>query len=198
MDEENHGHHSSTDSSHPYVIQEVSEPSSPDRMPSFRKSIPTSALAKMIRNSSPSAENEGHSIHSEEEDLLDSEGGHGVTVSQGIISQPTERTTLLLKRTASLHERSASHNSIRDLESQKYRGRIALDSIRAAISRTGEKGNVIIRRLSNPKSWNKQAIWTHGFRQPFGYVPPVMLGVLLNILDALSYGEIEVEKLKTS
>lgn len=46
------------------------------------------------------------------------------------------------------------------------------------------------RLLCSPKSWDKQAIWHNGVVHPISLIPSVFLGLLLNILDALSYGMI--------
>jgi len=48
----------------------------------------------------------------------------------------------------------------------------------------------VVRVVTNPKSWNTHDVWNYGIRQPGSYIPPVLLGLLLNILDALSYGMI--------
>jgi SulP family sulfate permease len=47
-----------------------------------------------------------------------------------------------------------------------------------------------IRILSNPKSWDRRALWKEGVVYPISLLPAVLLGLLLNILDALSYGMI--------
>jgi SulP family sulfate permease len=46
----------------------------------------------------------------------------------------------------------------------------------------------ITRIVFNPKRWNRKAIWQNAVVEPVGYLPAVILGLLLNILDALSYG----------
>lgn len=46
------------------------------------------------------------------------------------------------------------------------------------------------RLLCSPKSWDRQAIWNNGVVHPASLIPSVFLGLLLNILDALSYGMI--------
>ncbi|KAL1954356.1 hypothetical protein VTO42DRAFT_1383 [Malbranchea cinnamomea] len=43
-------------------------------------------------------------------------------------------------------------------------------------------------RNLNPKSWDRRTIWQKGIVHPISYLPAVLLGLLLNILDALSYG----------
>lgn len=151
-----------------------------------------SALSELIRNSPPSEEEGVEESVDTDEDEVNSEGVVAVVVDKGIISQPTERTGLLLRRVMSGHGRSSIYDSIPDLESQKFSAPGVKSRIRAVITRTRVHSGLVIRRISNPKSWNRQAIWRYGFCQPMGYVPAVILGLLLNILDALSYGKIKL------
>lgn len=44
--------------------------------------------------------------------------------------------------------------------------------------------------FSQHKSWDKRSIWQQGVVYPASLLPAVLLGLLLNILDALSYGMI--------
>lgn len=184
----------SNDSSRPDVIREVSEPVSRGSLQSFPKSPPVSALSELIRNSPPIEEGsveggmEG-SVDTDEEEF-NSEGVMAVTVDKGIISQPTERTGLLLRQFMTGPGRSPTYDSIPDLESQKFSGMGVTSRIREVVTHTRFHSGLVIRRISNPKSWNRQAIWHYGFCRPIGHVPPVVLGLLLNILDALSYGMI--------
>lgn len=41
----------------------------------------------------------------------------------------------------------------------------------------------------NPKAWNRKTIWENVVMDPLRCLPAVIVGLLLNILDALSYGE---------
>lgn len=41
----------------------------------------------------------------------------------------------------------------------------------------------------NPRRWNRKAIWQKAILDPVACLPAVVVGLLLNILDALSYGE---------
>lgn len=127
-----------------------------------------------------------------DEDELNSEGVLAVTVDKGIISQPTERTGLLLRRVMSGNGKPSIYDSIPDLESQKLSSIGIKSRIREVVTQARAHGDLVIRGISNPKSWNWQAIWRYGFCQPLGYVPAVILGLLLNILDALSYGKIRL------
>ncbi|KAJ5089528.1 hypothetical protein N7532_008212 [Penicillium argentinense] len=95
----------------------------------------------------------------------------------------SERTSLLSKaRSRSPH----GYGAVEDIENQ---GRT---THRPAKSFT--KGTAGLakwsRILANPKSWDRRAIWREGVVQPVSLIPAVLLGLLLNILDALSYGMI--------
>ncbi|KAJ6047833.1 hypothetical protein N7460_003980 [Penicillium canescens] len=46
------------------------------------------------------------------------------------------------------------------------------------------------RALANPKTWDRRILWQEAVVRPASLVPAVLLGLLLNILDALSYGMI--------
>ena len=170
--------HELNTSPRPKMIQEVSEPTSPQSSYSSQKPQCQSALTDLFRNS-PSAE--GDSYGTDEDELLATAGVHAVTVREGIISQPSEHTTLLNKRTA--------YGSIKDLEGQQVTTLEPKKRIRAILKRSKEQAARIVRVASNSKSWDRQQLWESGVRQPASFMPPVILGLLLNVLDALSYGK---------
>ena len=180
LDQDEMSRHESNTSSRPGAIQEVSEPTTPQSFHSSQTSQGQSALTELIRNSPPTEED---SQGTDEEESPTTAGVHPVTVREGIISQPNERTPLLGKKTA--------YDSIKDLEGQQAGGFRPKKHIRAILQRSKEKTARIVRVASNPKSWDHQSILEYGVRQPASFLPPVMLGLLLNILDALSYGELE-------
>lgn len=45
------------------------------------------------------------------------------------------------------------------------------------------------RTIASPKTWNARTLWGSVIAKPASYIPAVILGLLLNVLDALSYGE---------
>ncbi|KAL8832520.1 MAG: hypothetical protein Q9191_000202 [Dirinaria sp. TL-2023a] len=172
----------------PAAIAEVSEPASPKSIRSKRNSPPSSVLSAMLK---------GPQIFEDDDDdgpLTESSLGGGfvqpAVVNEGIISQPSERTTLLLKKAAYGSENAPTYGSVHDLENQKVAQESAIIKTRRALQQAREKAARIGRTAISPKSWDKRAIWIHMIRQPANYVPPVILGLLLNILDALSYGMI--------
>jgi SulP family sulfate permease len=126
----------------------------------------------------------------DEEDENEADYDFGsVTVRPGIISQPHERTPLLRNKAAfRIRNRRAvaDHGDVESLQSTRVR----YDHIRQLASHAKDRGMSVVRAIVNPKSWDCKAIWRVGIRQPAGYVPAVILGLLLNILDGLSYGMI--------
>jgi SulP family sulfate permease len=77
-----------------------------------------------------------------------------------------------------------------DLESQKQLARgewlgRTTDSLRHARGRVA----TILPVIGNPKRWDRRALWDNVVVAPVACLPAVVVGLLLNILDALSYGE---------
>lgn len=98
--------------------------------------------------------------------------------------QEDERTSLIRRRTPS---KDLSYGTAAtDLEGQSLLYVRRRPSAQEAYSRAGTVFSVII----HPKSWDRRAIWREGIVRPVSLLPAVFLGLLLNILDALSYGMI--------
>ena len=169
----------------PGVIKEVSEPSSPHISYSPHRLPCQSALTKLIQNS-PTFEEEDHST--DDEEPIATAGVQPVTVHEGILSQPGESTPLLSQRTA--------YGTIKDVESQKTHYEApdskGLRAVQIVRDRNFDSWNI----ATNPKSWNKEGFWKIGIRQTAGLLPSVVLGLLLNVLDALSYGRQNVSPMK--
>ncbi|KAF7508709.1 hypothetical protein GJ744_008956 [Endocarpon pusillum] len=171
--------------SRPEAIHEVSEPVSPE---SSREASPpahfTSALTKMIQKSPPE-----YSVGVRYTGERDSSTHNTPLRREALESDTTitEETSLLPK---SQDEISKKVGSYKDLESQKPHRRPFKHQIRAtgqhAINRSRSGAYTIL----HPKTWNVGAIWQEGFVRPVSVLPAVFLGLLLNILDALSYGMI--------
>lgn len=141
-----------------------------------------SALTEIIKNSPPT---EGDIENSDGEEHCDSAAVHPVTVREGIISQPSERTNLLAKRTA--------YGSFKDIESQKIIEETQTSKRTAALQNVRMRAVGIMQVAISPKSWNWHDVCEYGIRQPAQLLAPVLLGLLLNILDALSYGRWEFQ-----
>ena len=139
-----------------------------------------SALTEMLRDS-PLTEEESDERDSMDQ-VLDTSGVQPVNVQTAIISQPHERTPLVRRRTA--------YGSMKDLESNKVSIEPPQSSLSVALRQCRQQTAHVTRVATHPKSWDRRAILRFGLLQPASYIPPVILGLLLNILDALSYGMI--------
>lgn len=144
----------------------------------------------MIRNSPPSDGEE--SIGAEEMKVGAADTHIAATIARGVISRPGEHTPLFAGEGSPSAKGTTAYNSIGDVEGQEEGLKLKANGIRGVMVRTKEHGHRVLSWISNPKSWSPQAVWLYGVRQPVGYVPAVILGLLLNILDALSYGEYKI------
>ncbi|KAL9123094.1 MAG: hypothetical protein Q9187_000345 [Circinaria calcarea] len=171
----------------PDVIQEVSEPVSPESKPSSRKSPSTSILTELFRNATPAEEEitDEEDLHSTPDDA----DVQTVTVRNGILSQPHERTSLLNGKTCLDSSDLSPYRLHRDIESLEGIRPGLMTTFRYSISRPNEYAVTLGRRVMSPKTWGLKAVWRMGIIKPAGYIPAVILGLLLNILDALSYGK---------
>lgn len=171
------------DSPYPEVIREVLEPTSPDSHPSSRHSNNTSILTEMIRNSSSAVEDEDR----RDATVSDVDTSYQpVDVRRGIISQQPHEGTALLRRVSS--GKTPTYKFFRDVESLQRSYNTRLQRARQAVTWSKDRSRAMMRTLVSPKTWDKRVTWQTTIVKPAGYVPAIILGLLLNILDALSYG----------
>ncbi|KAL6869267.1 hypothetical protein ACO1O0_000591 [Amphichorda felina] len=97
--------------------------------------------------------------------------------------EATEHTPLLSRQTSG----GASPDVDVDIEGQKNKARKRWLGGLAARAHDFEHRVAV---AVNPKRWNGKAIWKSAFITPVSCLPAVCVGLLLNILDALSYGMI--------
>ena len=175
------------DSGYPDAIDEVSEHVSPESRQSPPKTSSTaSTITQMIKNASCAVD------ESDEEE--DAYTGHSsihrypVNVRPGTLSQPHEGTALLHSRSVLNARKRRTHTILPDIEALKCDSTDRLPIIRKAVLMTKDWTIGLWHALLNPKTWNKQLLWENTVLKPAGYVPAILLGLLLNILDALSYG----------
>lgn len=184
-------------------IAEVSEPSSPE---SAIEDIPDdgpSILSSMLKHSPPKTDD----VSDSEDDVTNgnvqngkkssgrrSEGARG-SKADVITDGASEQTPLLLGRTISSYSRPPESPSLSDaddlsdVESQKPRMDQSFRGYGGIRQRAKDKV-LVVSHFMNPKSWDRHAIWQNVVMAPVHCLPAVVVGLLLNILDALSYGMI--------
>lgn len=178
------------------VIEEVSEPASPEYRPQSYRSPGASVLTNMLRNSPPQRSPPNEEADSAQSDTADDGDDEESRFSeeQMIITsngkKTTEYTPLLRTESQGQHYRPNYLSGEHDLEGQPTRRVASWPRLDKIVSKQLRKGGRAFRVIRNPKKWNKHAIWEKAVVQPSGYLPAVLLGALLNVLDALSYGMI--------
>jgi sulfate permease, SulP family len=184
------------------IIQEVSEPVSPEGEASSKSWKPsgTSALADMFRGTSlgsspPGAERRSYgdsddgNSHSRDGADVDVEPGPLVINPSRPRVHATERTSLISKvPTFESHSPSWMPRQQDPEDQQDLRMTSPWSNMRKIVLWPREKVFVVARTVTNPKRWDRKAIWRNAVLAPISCLPAVILGLLLNILDALSYG----------
>lgn len=172
-------------------IEEVSEPPSSDTETASVEDVGPSMLTNMLRRSPPetypssaSTSDDMHNDGMRTHESLGTAASHLEPVrSSRHGSEDNLETTPLLRHKS---HRSLLPSDSEDLENQKPRSRRK----HAHWPRRGEAGESI-RKLGaamNPKTWNKRTVWDKAVMGPIRCLPAVIVGLLLNVLDALSYG----------
>ncbi len=131
-----------------------------------------------------------HSVDRNWDEEHPQEGRLIVTTNGLEAESPHERTLLLGNKDT----RFETHHpdwirGEQDVERQEVNRRPAWPKLRNLVLWPQAKGVDVARTVLNPKAWDGKAIWRHTVVEPIGYIPAVILGTLLNILDALSYGK---------
>jgi SulP family sulfate permease len=185
------------------TIPEVSEPSSPETVVGVNDG--PSIIASMLRRSPTQSEqgtegdqdgngqSDDEAVESsDEEDGSSVAGEHGKPAPVERFDPHTETTPLLRhQRTNS----SGRQNGGPDLESQKSRKkkpwtRGVKKSLARTTSRISTKAQKTVSTIRDPKTWQPKTIYHNVILPPVTCLPAVIVGLLLNILDALSYGMI--------
>jgi SulP family sulfate permease len=148
----------------------------------------------MLRRSSPSQSPPDHDDRDDKssqggsDEELNRAQGRLIMTSNGVEVDTTERTPLLGKDDIFESPHRDWIQGQRDLEGQDLRRKVSWPKLRNIVSWPRERGYDIAATVFTPKRWNRQAILRNAVLDPIGYIPAVILGSLLNVLDALSYG----------
>lgn len=186
-------------------VQEVSEPvspaarsSSPPRKPStgadedddngllssssaltnmIRKSRSNLALDRMESEQKSREEEEPREIHNPEFAIEDVDG-------------PADERTPLISRPS-----QNAGDSLKKAQSNDVEGQVTVlrksTQFSRLLSEAQEKATGAWQIAKNPKGWDRKVIFQKAIKEPIGLLPCVFLGVLLNVLDALSYGTLD-------
>lgn len=182
-------------------IAEVSEPSSPESAIEDDLEEGPSILSSMLKHSPPQKDHTFQYTGSTSSKNADAGKGHAGPRSQDSMLSPgegnldgaSESTPLLIRGMSSYSQPPDSPDlsegdDLSDVESQKPR----TDQAYRRYGSIGERAKDRVRVVShfmNPKTWNRHVIWQSAVINPLSCLPSVIVGLLLNILDALSYGK---------
>ena len=115
--------------------------------------------------------------------------GDAVSIMGQPISPDIHEETSLMNRKSQSRQRCAtSYGAIHDIESLGSSGKGTMHATRDSINNLGERAAKLSRVIFDVKRWDRKAIWRTAVVEPIGFIPAIALGLLLNILDALSYG----------
>ena len=148
---------------------------------------PVSALSEMIRTSPRSEGDSTQEVHEVTSDEADDETGDTSFAHEDSL-EDTERTALIRGR--STQKAYQTYDGSGDVEGQKgelERTKAPFAEAFHDVAGKFRHGGYI---LSNPRAWNPRIVWRKVVVHPLSLLPAVFLGLLLNILDALSYGTI--------
>lgn len=193
------------------TIEEVSEPSSPETVIEDPLEGP-SMLTTLLRRSPPDQRHmpvlkadqmiEDQIVSESEDEAGFPTRSPGLRVDsprddQYTIREATETAPLLsVTSNPSWHGYGAGNGNgnrasrDHDLEGQKSGPPAPWPTqVTKKLRRSKAQATHFLRVLGDPKCWDRQAIWRNLVVTPTASLPAVIVGLLLNILDALSYGE---------
>lgn len=131
------------------------------------------------------------SSEGDREDLGDGDGGSGARLARESSRLETvpelDEQTPLISNTASKQSSERGGRSLGggDLEAQ---GAWQPSALRRLRRQAGSRAAEFAAVLSSPRKWDGRAILRRAVVEPASYLPAVLVGLLLNVLDALSYG----------
>ncbi|KAI5866907.1 sulfate transporter family protein [Durotheca rogersii] len=147
-----------------------------DSGPSALTSMFQGSTPQPLRETAPDGETLGDRYHSPP-----------IGTSQSILGDEASETSPLLRQNSPIWESDVSE--VGDAEAQKPKMSAPRSSSMLLRDRI-RSGFRTARNVVNPKAWDRKVIWRRAIREPVSCLPAVIVGLLLNILDALSYGMI--------
>ncbi|KAI0176212.1 sulfate transporter family protein [Hypoxylon sp. FL1284] len=168
------------------TIDEASEPSSLGSRTEVIHDPGPSALATMLQRSPPqSPDDAGFNNTSSLDKHLPS-----MDIPQPRPDDEVSETTPLIRAISRRPDSPDTTTDIDDLENQKP---VQVSPWRSPSAMLREGFQRQVRAFTgavNPKTWDRRAVWQKAVIDPVHCLPAVIVGLLLNILDALSYGMI--------
>jgi len=173
-------------------IEERSEPVSPDETHPHRRDLPQpSRLSALLQESSPTSHPSPSPSRHQPQSMP-----YAGSVPEVVIDDPEdddtpdEESPLLSRRKGSSVQWKVGGDGAEeaDTESQSVR---KTGSWRQLLHTYGSTGSSLLHTwqiASNPKSWDGRQVLNTVVIKPVSVLPAVFLGLLLNLLDALSYG----------
>lgn len=189
------------------TIQEVSEPPSPEETEEDVGGIPEdgpSILTNLLKRSPPQScrdpSPEPHPKPSEPDaaepkrtpstERSESEAQPSRRIVAEEIAEPTERTPLISRLSSDSYETNLTTSDDVDVEGQKQVPKKQwLRGLKDLTVNVEEHIVHGVQIATSPKIWDRQSLWKNAVVAPVSCLPAVIVGLLLNVLDALSYGE---------
>lgn len=171
------------------MIVEVAEPTPPGDKPT--KCVGKSYLTHLLRNS-PLETFPGVSSGLQQDGTFHDQNQGTLAPRSRDTSDSASEETSLLPKSHPNDGRHASYDATSqpngDVESRHEPGLLSRVDVKRVIYWPTEKGLNAVKSILHRRAWSKRDIWQHGVAEPAGYIPAVLLGLLLNVLDGLSYG----------
>ncbi|OJD37716.1 sulfate transporter [Diplodia corticola] len=158
----------------PGIIEEESEPSSPEPLQEAFRPRPVSSAGPRPR----SAATANGDPHRDPRRSTDDRRGLSETSSLLANKRPQSRK----------HYGSTANTAAADVEGQRHGPKSRPARFWNRVSGAAHSAVNGFHRVTNPKSWDREAIFQTAVVEPVHAVPAVFLGLLLNVLDGLSYG----------
>ncbi|OAA49267.1 sulfate transporter family protein [Metarhizium rileyi] len=189
-----HGGHERTedDAVASETILEVSEPASPEGgdADSVVEETGPSVLSNLLKRSPPQSV-APETPMSAESRLLETKPQRQASKDDHVHPQRAEQPTAATEQTPLLGNVPGESDDVSDLERQRdtqlkkwYSG-----FVEKSYKLEGHVTHVVKVAVS-PHRWDRKALWQNMIVEPISCLPAVAVGLLLNILDALSYGMI--------
>ncbi|KHN99887.1 sulfate transporter family protein [Metarhizium album ARSEF 1941] len=177
------------------TILEVSEPTSPEERSADAAAVTTiedtgpSVLSNLLKRL-PSRSAAVDAPNSTEQPPVEPRQRWKPSQEEQDQPRPSEQTPIATEQTPLLGHVSDESDDIGDLEGQKDKSRRWYAGF--VEKRQKIEGHVshAVKVAVNPRRWDRKALWHNMVVEPASCVPAVTVGLLLNILDALSYGMI--------